>query len=1380
MMNKYYILLFIFPLLFSTGLTKSSFTSESYDDDGQMNDIAMKLGLGDKRVLNTSIEMARDVPGEFSINQVGAIYNHLVQGWSYLSDPSFQESYKSSSLTLDDGIKAGTIGAGDCDDFAILIASLIEALGGSTRIIIAQDLAVVETQSGHAYTELYLGHRNDPQLEEFRKWISDEYGVSSIPGIINDSEEVWLNLDYNSSYLGGPFFGGEKVSRRVAWEEGKKTLPKIIPMIDTMDSLDAWQSENDEIGSKISLSLIPTKKKKAVNVSFDLAENGWVGIKRDLQPNVLKDLKGINLSYYLNARQVSLDISFRDENGTEFNRTKTIGMEKPGWNYLEVLFDDMQGLNPGKAKIMEFIIRCHPQKGDQSGEGCISLDQIKGVLKIPKDSPWAMVEIRRKEELAKDLLMGADSLKSQRGDQLPLSVLLSIEAAKIYPSWEANKSLYQGLALLPRPLACFHQIGLVYDSSFSPDGRYFATASCPGIAQLWDLTSGGSRIINDTSVELVLFSPDGKRLISAGYSGFIKVWSLPDLKEMAIVNATPNAVEDAVFSPDGRYLAYTDWNLIKILNASSYEMIQELDHMGRVASICFSPDSTHLAAAGEKSMRIWDVNSSRMIQSVDDSLSISSVSYSPDGRYLAIATGFTSRVWEVGGDSKDAMEFHHENIVNRAIFSPDSRLLATASCDNTVRIWDLRSRAELTRMVHGGCITAMEFSSNGEYITTGGWDNTVMIWDTKSWKGLTSADREIGAISGLYFSADGRLMATLGGTARLWDAKDDLWEIFRINDSSALNLALSSSGKYIGLTQLRGNLSIWDTSSRKKVLSGYQAGNFTLLKFSPDERYLITGDDKGIVKGWDIIGSSEAFEYSHDSPVLGASFDQKGDRLTTLSMDGNLKIFDLNSRSILKRYSYKREGDFALSRDGRYFARSYSKDLFKEFSNSSSAVEDICKIQTDVYCVEVINLTSNETILSACTNDSISYLAFSNDDSLIAGQVFDRAIVWRVLGGEMIAELPHKGIINHLAISYNGLYLAASESNGLIKIWAINSGKELLAIDNDMILLDLFFSPDDRYLICRSSDSKLRMYPLDSEMLVDEARYRMVRNLSKDEREKYLGDEDSGSQVKSTDFIQRRETLATWIDPQLLQEVRYNVAQIQSQPVLNASPVSVGPGEAIKVMYSGAPGNRGDWVSIYSIGDKSENFAESYYLGGNTSGELIFTAPSEEGLYHFRMFADWPAGGYNEIAISNNVQIAESLAANASLGKDTSSDINEPPRIISLQPDQFDPIEVGRRVIWTALAADADEDPIYYRFLLSSPARSGLWLDQTGWRADNSWTWETSDSNVGEALVQAQVIDGKHSLLDGWDDSINASYNISEPEDGAPDEERYDAAGRAL
>ncbi|CAG0991961.1 MAG: cohesin domain-containing protein [Candidatus Methanoperedens sp.] len=93
-----------------------------------------------------------------------------------------------------------------------------------------------------------------------------------------------------------------------------------------------------------------------------------------------------------------------------------------------------------------------------------------------------------------------------------------------------------------------------------------------------------------------------------------------------------------------------------------------------------------------------------------------------------------------------------------------------------------------------------------------------------------------------------------------------------------------------------------------------------------------------------------------------------------------------------------------------------------------------------------------------------------------------------------------------------------------------------------------------------------------------------------------------------------------------------------SSYILSATPTTVLPGQKITVTFT-APGYQQDWIAMYAITAKNENYGEYYYLGEKTSGTLTFTAPSQEGEYEFRMFQNWPTGGYNDIARSNKIRV---------------------------------------------------------------------------------------------------------------------------------------------
>jgi hypothetical protein len=159
-------------------------------------------------------------PGDLTIDQIGSIYHYLkngedpLKGWSYKRDPRGSDYFNYANSTLRLGKAGGYAGAGDCDDFAILMAALIESIGGTTRIILANN----DTKGGHAYAEVYLGKLNgsDSQVEDIIYWLRQEYNTDKIYTHINtDTKEVWLNLDWgqdenSNSHPGAPFFQGDK------------------------------------------------------------------------------------------------------------------------------------------------------------------------------------------------------------------------------------------------------------------------------------------------------------------------------------------------------------------------------------------------------------------------------------------------------------------------------------------------------------------------------------------------------------------------------------------------------------------------------------------------------------------------------------------------------------------------------------------------------------------------------------------------------------------------------------------------------------------------------------------------------------------------------------------------------------------------------------------------------------------------------------------------------------------------------------------------------------------------------------------------------------------------------------------------------------------
>jgi uncharacterized protein YciU (UPF0263 family) len=194
------------------------------EDDGIIGGIKRSIGSRvepeNSRVRDYAVVLASKFPGDFTINQIDSIYNYLkygddsIRGWQYIRDPKGMDYISSANESLELGSQTGSTGAGDCDDLAVLISSVIEAIGGTTRIILAKNNSVGD----HAYAEVYLGQLNaqDNQIDEIIDWLKQKYNADRIyTHIDSDTNDVWLNLDWGtdgtgSSHPGGPFFPADR------------------------------------------------------------------------------------------------------------------------------------------------------------------------------------------------------------------------------------------------------------------------------------------------------------------------------------------------------------------------------------------------------------------------------------------------------------------------------------------------------------------------------------------------------------------------------------------------------------------------------------------------------------------------------------------------------------------------------------------------------------------------------------------------------------------------------------------------------------------------------------------------------------------------------------------------------------------------------------------------------------------------------------------------------------------------------------------------------------------------------------------------------------------------------------------------------------------
>lgn len=150
---------------------------------------------------NSAVRVAAGVDGPFSVEQVAKIWSHVRARWRYVNDPRGAEYFARASETIENDY------AGDCDDFAIVLTSMILAIGGEARIVMMDG-----PHGGHAYAEACL--QNTPEeirdrlVAHYARHRDDNLGRQPLRNMHYRQSEmcsVWLNLDWNAGVPGGPY-----------------------------------------------------------------------------------------------------------------------------------------------------------------------------------------------------------------------------------------------------------------------------------------------------------------------------------------------------------------------------------------------------------------------------------------------------------------------------------------------------------------------------------------------------------------------------------------------------------------------------------------------------------------------------------------------------------------------------------------------------------------------------------------------------------------------------------------------------------------------------------------------------------------------------------------------------------------------------------------------------------------------------------------------------------------------------------------------------------------------------------------------------------------------------------------------------------------------
>lgn len=238
-----------------------------------------------------------------------------------------------------------------------------------------------------------------------------------------------------------------------------------------------------------------------------------------------------------------------------------------------------------------------------------------------------------------------------------------------------------------------------------------------------------------SDLEAIAISPDGKYIAAGGWDKNVYLFSLDTAERGELIhNITHHnsAILSLAFNRNGQYLICgSNDHQISVWRADSALLIKKLRQGQGISSVHFGPNIRYLITSSKGGkIKLWDTKDSKRTKTIEARNSINSFVMARDKKSVFVASSSINIAQYNLSGVELASLAGHTSRVNDVALSPNGQLLASASDDKTVIIWNLQTRkVKYTLKGHSQKVNTVTISSDNKFAISGSNDGKVIIWD---------------------------------------------------------------------------------------------------------------------------------------------------------------------------------------------------------------------------------------------------------------------------------------------------------------------------------------------------------------------------------------------------------------------------------------------------------------------------------------------------------------------------------------------------------------------------------------------------------------------------------------------------------------------------
>ena len=605
------------------------------------------------------------------------------------------------------------------------------------------------------------------------------------------------------------------------------------------------------------------------------------------------------------------------------------------------------------------------------------------------------------------------------------------------------------------------------------------------------------------------------------------------------------------FSPNGKYFLSKYENLLKLIDVKTGREIRKFRSF--IFSANFSPDGSYVFVPSNQS-ELYSTTSGRLVRTFDSTGYPFDFAFSSDGKYLLLGTLGTGEdifLWDVSTGDK-IRSFKPDNIPMKVTFGPNDRYVICWSYDWTLKVWDIISGREINSIAFWnsasfststpssglfGDRADIAFSSDGNYMLYAAhsfkerFPHKVELWDVIKAKKVRTFDCLVKDTYDVFFTPDGKFMvAREKDCLILWDiSTGKLAKQFKAEFNSVIfnndgGLILTTEG---GLGLENPRITLWEFAKEHKIRTYMsKLPSVKSITFSKGGEYLYSANFDGTVNKWEInkgkmnqlingdksykslivldnygenvlykrldhsfslVNTNTGEEIKIISPALNDSsslinasvLSRDGSLLVTKDSNNQLTVMNINKSSETKTFNNKHQiSSMAISPDNRYLLAGGSNNVL----NIYDLKKGLPAKTMGGGSMAAYFLGYDNSIISIAISPNNKYAAIANLNSIR---------LYNIATGEIELQYSISDYIKCLAFNHESKYLVSGNSDGVLKIWDLFSGKVIQALKgHDTAIEKIAISPDGEKAVSVSSDGLLCLWNIQKgELLAKFATY---------------------------------------------------------------------------------------------------------------------------------------------------------------------------------------------------------------------------------------------------------------------------------------------------